>query len=105
MSEHKLPKEVRAVTTPTTLAQWRAYLAESLAPLVTIGISKEQRWFAEYETGGRILEMCEHLEEADWQALLTERGINQGMKRSYIARFLAEVRAYVTKQAERGKQP
>jgi hypothetical protein len=87
-----------SMTIPQTLDEWREYLADSLKPLVTIGSTEEQCWFAQYQTGGRILEMREHLDTADWHRLLAERGITPFMEREYVMIFLTEARNYVNSQ-------
>lgn len=84
----------------TELAKWRGYLADSLKPLATVGATSWQRMFARYQTGGRILEMREHLEHDDTDRLLAEHGITPDMERRYIARFLVEVTAYVNMSRE-----
>lgn len=90
---------------PTTLDKWRDYLAESFKPLVTIGSIEVEQEVAKYETGGRILEMQEHLEREEWITLLAERGITPAMQTEYIQCFLAEVTDYVLREHPEAHQP
>lgn len=78
-----------------TTEDWEQSLADCLAPLVTIGSTKQQHWFAEYATGRCILQMQEHLNTKQWHCLLAKRGITPYMQRDYIQTFLAEVRKFV----------
>lgn len=82
---------------PSTLDEWREYLAEAFAK-VTGCTSKEQFWFGQYETGMRLLEMQEHLESQDWKRLVQEQGITTTMQREWIHIFLGEARDYVKQQ-------
>ena len=82
-----------------SLAEWREYLADSLAPLISFTALEAQKDFAKYQTGGRIIEMEEHLDQCDVHQLLLERGLTPERVRDYKRRFLAEASEYVKSNA------